>query len=137
MLSAIQERKRRKAVTPGSAVLSVATHERESAVGRWQPAVDNVVVQRTLDKLIAIRIPRRGLREGGLQQAASLGGLPRGKHRENAARSVDELHVGDQRTQLLDRFAIEQCVAGYDDHHVIFARGKIVRETCSKCLNAD
>ena len=69
------------------------TMSAESAVGRQQPAVDDVVVQRPLDKLMVGRALRQGLAKDGLRQPAAWRGLASGKHGKSAARSLDKSPV--------------------------------------------
>jgi hypothetical protein len=50
--------------------------------------------------------------------------LTRREQRDDAARAVDQLDVGDEVAKLLERAPRQQVVAFDDDEHVVFARRK-------------
>ncbi len=62
-----------------------------------------------------------------LGQAAALGRLARREQRNDAARAVDQLQVGDEVAQLLDRLARQQRLAFDHDQHVELARREAPR----------
>ena len=59
--------------------------------------------------------------------AAVLRRLARREERDDAPRAVDELQVGDEVAQLLERVALEQRLALDHDQHVELARGEALR----------
>jgi hypothetical protein len=78
------------------------------------------------------RVVRRALRQlvgkYRRRQVVALRRLARREQRDQPARAVDQLQVGDDVAQLLDGIALEQRLALDDDQHVVFARGKPARD---------
>ena len=101
--------------------------DREPAVVREQLAADDLVALHLVDECMVGAPLRQGIGKEGLRHSALRGGLARGEHRESAARAVDQLHVGDEVAQLLDRLAGEQRLAAHHDQDVVFARREIAR----------
>jgi hypothetical protein len=98
--------------------------EGQSAVVREQLAADEVIAHHVIDQLLILGTLRQLLRKERSGNATVHRRLARGKQRNDAARAVDELQVGDETAQLVDRIAGEQRLAF--DHHqnVVFVRRK-------------
>ena len=96
--------------------------QRQRAVLRQQLAADDLVVFDRLDELVVVGALRQLGREQRRGQLARRRRLPRREQRDQAARAVDELQVGDEVAQLLEIVARQQGLALDHDEDVEFAR---------------
>ena len=82
--------------------------DRQPAVLREQLAADDVVRLHLVDKRMIAGPFWQGIGKEGLRHSALRGGQARGKHRESASRTVDQLNVSDEVAQLIDGLAGKQ-----------------------------
>ena len=95
--------------------------QRQFAVGRKQFAADDLVRGDALEELLVGGAARKIVGNQRCRQLSILGRLTRRKQGDDAARSVDQLQVGDEIAKLCDRGALKQCLAIDDDQDVEFA----------------
>ena len=96
--------------------------QRQRAVLGQELAADDLVGFDGLDELVVVGALRQVLGEQRRRQLAGRRRLARREQRNQAARAIDELQVGDQIAQLFEVFALEQRLALDHDQHVEFDR---------------
>ena len=98
--------------------------QRERAVVRQQLAAQDLVGFDRLDELVVGGALGQLLRKQRGRQLARLRRLASGEKRDDSARSVDKLNVGDKIAQLLQRRTRQQRLALDHDQHVELGRRK-------------
>ena len=98
--------------------------QRQLPVQRQELAADDLVRQHAIDQFLIVGALRQFPGEQRLGNPSAFGRLARGEQRNNAARAVDQLKVGDQLAQLGQRLAIQQRLAFDDNEDVELARRK-------------
>jgi hypothetical protein len=96
--------------------------QRQRAVLGQQLAANDLVGFDGLDELVVVGALRQFRREQRRRQLAGRRRLARREQRNQAARAVDELQIGDEIAQFLEIFALEQRLALDHDQHVEFDR---------------
>ena len=96
--------------------------QRQRAVFGQQLAADDLVGFDGLDELVVVGALRQFGREQRRRQLARRRRLPRREQRNQAARAVDQLQVGDEIAQLFEIVARQQRLAFDHDQHVEFGR---------------
>ena len=94
--------------------------QRQRAVLGQQLAADDLVGFDGLDELVVVGALRQVLGEQRRRQLAGRRRLARREQRNQAARAVDQLQVGDEIAQLFEVFALEQRLALDHHQHVEF-----------------
>ncbi len=103
-------------------------HQGEVAIVRQELAPDDVVAADPVDQLIVGRPFRQRLGEQGRRDGmAGLGRLAGREERYDALGAVDELQVGDEAAQMLERIAFKQRLARDHDQNVEFVRREAPR----------
>ena len=78
-------------------------------------------------QLLVFGALRKLVGEHRRRQSAAFGRLARREQRDEPARAVDQLQVGDEVANLLERLALEQRLAFDHDQHVVFGRREAAR----------
>ena len=105
-------------------------HDQRQVPGfREQLALDQFVVEDAFDeRLVFGVVGRQFLREKRRGQLARDRRLPRREQRDDAARAIDELEVGDEVAQALDRLPRQEGRPVDDHEDVELARREAVRD---------